>query len=395
MNLNTSLKKLYLNWFLTFIMASIFLSFSSFKSESNDSKYYTNLVERYHAQNWEDVLTPKWGTNYWGFAPESYMRDQLPGQVIMGVALSKLGIPASQSLHILGMAFQVLSILLIFHIAFDISENQDSCVLLYSLLLTPLAFSYNIRANHELGIMFFSLLALYSGLMLLKAKRWYLTSVISSVALLWIKGPFFIYAILLLIIGFIFSKNESKKITPLILALLLSGMAILLSGFSFEVVYKNLTHESFFTSFWQIQFQQRALELERTHSFIVQKLLNFYYYFSHYLAYSMPWFLLLVILFFYKIKNESLTISKLNFLKSRLSLAFLSSALIFCFVFSLFDRIAGRYVFPGYYLFSAWVILTLFNYSKEFQRINIKIKSLGLHIVVPILWLLAFVLHFV
>ena len=101
------LTKLRYYWTLAFIIAAIALSFSRFKSESNDSKYYTQLVVRYQNENWTSLVTPKWGENYWGFDPQSYMTDQFPGQLIMGVGLTKIGIPAEQALHILGLFFQV------------------------------------------------------------------------------------------------------------------------------------------------------------------------------------------------------------------------------------------------------------------------------------------------
>jgi len=392
MNNHLKKNKLFIIWFFVYLISTFVLINSHFKSESNDSKYYTELVIRYQNKNWRDVLTPKWGENYWGFDPQSYMQDQFPGQIIMGVALTKLAIPASQSLHLLGMSFQILSIVLLSVITkeLQISEGQDNNVLLYSLLLIPLSYSYNIRANHELGIMFFSLSALFSGLRISFSKWWSLLSAFSSLALLWIKGPFFIFGIVFLFIGFYFSNSVIKKYQNLLLAILISFLMLFVSAYIFEVFYQKMTNESFLSAFWHIQMQQRALVKSVTHTFIVQKFLNFNYYFSHYLAYSLPWSLIVVVNLAIKRKNFNL-----DFIKSRLSLCLLFSAMAYCLTFSLSDRVASRYVFPGYYLIAAWFILVSYHSSEIFNKTHRHIMKNGFNYLVPALWFIAFIIHFI
>jgi len=68
------------------------------------------------------------------------------------------------------------------------------------LLITPLAFSYNLRANHELGIMFFCFLSLFSGHRYYQSKWWVLVLMISASALLLIKGPFLFLHLLHLLV---------------------------------------------------------------------------------------------------------------------------------------------------------------------------------------------------
>jgi hypothetical protein len=58
------------------------------------------------------------------------------------------------------------------------------------------------------------------------------------------------------------------------------------------------------------------------------------------------------------------------------------------------DRTATRYVFPAYYLFSAWVIFLLHHLSEDFRKIHLKMTTWGLHLSAPVLWFLAFALHF-
>ena len=374
----------------TFIVAAIFLANSQFKSQSNDSKYYTELVVRYQNESWQNITTPKWGENFWGFDPKSYMTDQFPGQIWLGVILTKLGIPAAQALHILGMAFQVLSLFLLVLISREFISVEDASVLFYTLLLTPLAFSYNIRANHELEIMFFSFLALYSGLKLSDSKKWILASMLATLSLLLIKGPFFIFGFMLFTIGIIFSKNRKNLFYTYLFVISCEAFLIISATYFFDQLFLNLTGLSFIKSFWNIQIEQRAMLTNHSHNFIIQKILNFNYYFTHYLGYSMPWIILLIAL----IKNSENRSRLTLFLKSSLSLCLLSSSFIFCAVFSLSDRTAGRYVFPGYYLFSAWVILGIFTCSPFFKKWGNKLSDQKYAFIPPLVWLITFALHF-
>ena len=387
-------KKLFIYWLMAFFLAIFVLSSSQYKSLSNDSKYYSDLVVRYQNENWQNIISPKWGENYWSFAPNSYMRDQLPGQLILGVAVSKLGIPAAQALHTIEMAFQILSIFLLVQIALQFVSYDKASVLYYGLLLTPLAFSYNIRANHELGIMFFCFLALYSGLKLSSSHLWSLGSALSCIMLLMIKGPFFVFGLIFTVLGYFFTEKKSSVIN-LFFAIGLSIILIALTMYAYESLFFKYTGQSFFLEFYKIQIQQRAMVSSHEHSFLVQKCLNFFYYFWHYLVYSLLWSFLLLLIILKNIDHKEFMAKCFDFSKSRLSFCFLLSAFVFCFMFMMSDRIASRYVFPGYYLFSSWTILFLFHISKKFQLTHEKLTKIGLCLVVPALWLLNFVIHFI
>jgi 4-amino-4-deoxy-L-arabinose transferase-like glycosyltransferase len=347
------------------------------------------MVVRNHNQSWQQMLTPKWGENYWGYDPNSYDLDNFPGQMILGIAVTKLGTPPEQALHILGMLFQVLSIFLLVEIAKQFSSLETASTLYYALLLTPMAFAYNIRANHELGIMFFSILSLYAGLRLPFSKYWGIVTALASVMLLWIKGPFFIFGLILTGLGYFSTVNNYKKLWPLVMTLILSLIVIISSALYFDHLYESLTGVKFLLGFWKIQIAGRQIPSTSQFSFITLKIYNLYYYSWHYMAYALPWILFLLV---------NLTKNKkdfISFLKSKLSICFLLAALSFVLVFTVNSRHAARYVFPGYYLFSAWCILALYSLEPRFQKLHQKISAQGLHFIAPILWLLIFSLHFI
>jgi hypothetical protein len=380
--------KIYILWTLVFLIASVLLSNSDYQSSSNDSKYYSTLVARYQDKSWPEVFSAKWGENYWGFDQNSYMRDQLPGQVAMGVALAKTGVPAKHSLHIIEMAFLLGSFFMILKIANIFIRSEESSFLIYSLMILSLSFSYNIRANHESGIFFFSTLALYSGLRLSSKWIYSIFSILSCLALMWIKGPFFIFGFILTSVGFIFSPAKKNYVT-ILSTLLISALAVFGSGFLYEKAFHLWTGEPFFSEFYRIQIQERAMGIAK-HSFFIQKLLNFTYYFEHYVGYSMPWAVIAIILIF-KADKKILK----DFILSPLSLTIAFAALAYLGAFSMSERTAGRYVFPGYYFFSVWLMLLTYTQSEKFKKFHAKLGELRAHYLGAALWFIAFAAHLI
>jgi len=378
-----SVKKIIL-WTLAFALASVLVSFSNFESSSNDSKYYSTLVTRYYSQSWPEILTAKWGENYWGFAPDTYMRDQLPGQIVMGSALAKIGIPAKHSLHIIEMGFLLGAFLLCLKIA-QFFGNRSADLIVCGMILLPLTFSYTIRANHEAGLFFFSVLALYSGLQLSHSKWWSLAVVLSCLALMWIKGPFVVFGFLLFSWGFFL--NHKRKYFSWLFTFFISAILVSGSGFLYENLFRTWTSEPFFSVFWNIQIEQRALN-QASHPFLIQKILNFKYYFLKYLAYALPWTAIGLMAL---IKGERKKI--IEFLKSPLSICFLGAGLIYIGAFSMSDRIAGRYTFPGYYFFAVWILLLCQAGFDVFQKLTARLSGLKAHALAALLWIAVVISH--
>ena len=387
---NTSLKKLSVIWLLCLILASIVVSLSHFKSESNDSKYYTELVVRYHNAPYKEVMAPKWGENFWSFDPNTYMRDQFQGQLFMGVALNKLGIPADQALHVLGMFFQVGAFLILMNLIIKIDQFHSALFVVSSLLLTPLAFSYNLRANHELGIMFFSFLSLYAGFSFQRSWWWSLAFLISAIMIFLIKGPFFIFAFTSFFCGYFYHFNKSREFfVKYVFVNLLALIAVVVTLFIYEKIFVHVTGESFLSEFWRIQIEQRAMSITHDHSFLVQKAINFWYYFSHYLVYSLPLSLFLLINIIVQKRYEEFFLV----LKKRESLMLLMASIAFCLFFSMSDRVAGRYAFAGYFYFSAWVAWMFFQLSSRLE-LWLNRHSSKFEFGIPAFWLFSILLHF-
>jgi hypothetical protein len=384
--------RLLVIWSIVLIFASFFLSQTQYASKSNDSRFYSEQVEKYYNRPWAEILTPKWGVNY-GFDPNSYMRDQFPGQMVLGVVGAKLGLNPKHSLHIIQMIFQVMTLFLIFEIAAKFIKIEDALFLFFGLLLISNAFAFNLRANHESGITFFVFLALLSGINY--ADKFFLNAmllIVSSWSLLMIKGPFVIFGPLLFFVGVLFNgKKLTTQLPSLFILNFLNLLFCILSVYFFEQFFYRTTGVSFINEFYRLQFVERALEVKVQHSFIVQKFLNFFYYFQHVLTYSLPW----ALFFIYALVKKLIKNEEFKFIKSQSSLIFLIFSFSFCLIFSIPNRLAGRYAYPAYYSMSAWMILfAYFNFPSIY---NFHQKILLKHFVPIIisLWTLAFLIHFI
>jgi hypothetical protein len=380
-----TIKKILL-WTLTFLIVSVLVCLSRFESKSNDSKYYSTLVTRYHSQPWKEILTAKWGQNYWGFAPDTYMRDQLPGQIVMGSALAKSGVPSQHALHILEMGFLLGAFFLCWKSASHLNKNEND-FLLPALIFLPLTISYTVRANHEAGLFFFSALSLLAGIKTSKSIWWPLLGVLSCLALMWIKGPFVIFGFLLFSWGFFVS--EERKYFWWFFTMFISAILIAASGWIYETVFRSWTGAPFFSVFWNIQIEQRALN-KATHPFFIQKIFNFHYYFINYLAYALPWTAVAIAALF-KADKAPLKL----FVRSRLSLCFLGASVIYIGVFSMSERTAGRYTFAGYYFFAAWMILFCFAQFDVLKRFASKVRGMKAHYLGVLLWTMAVLVHLI
>lgn len=388
--------RLSLIWSFCALIAIVSISLSQFQSSSNDSKYYSILVERYNEAPWEVVLTPKWGENYWNFDPTTYIRDHFPGQTILGIAISRLGVPPKHALHALGFLFQIGSLFLLVAIAATFLQFDRASSLFWGLLLIPPAFSHGIRANHEGGVLFFCLLAMFSGLRLIgksgASLLWLIPIVGSSFFLFWIKGPLFVFAPLFSVLA-LWAWNRKLLWKEAFTVVLLSFAVVFLTAVAFEFYFKNVTGESFFSEFWGLQIHKRSIVTAATEPFLVRKFLNFCYYLSRYFIYSAPWSLLLIVLFIRSSDRKAMSRRAWEFLKSPPSICLLGGALIMALAFSVSDRTASRYVFPGFYLFSSWAILLLLHLSVGFQKIHQRILAFGLHRIAPWAWLLIIEFH--
>jgi hypothetical protein len=208
-----------------------------------------------------------------------------------------------------------------------------------------------------------------------------------------IKGPYVLFSFILFALGYVFSKERWNQIKLFLSYILLIAVINILIIFAYEKFYLHITGEGFLNTFYAIQFKQRVLDIEDKHSFIIQRIFNFWYYFYHCVLYALPWSLvsLFVIIKKFIAKNKG----PILFYNSQLSYLLIGATLVFCGIFGMSNRIAGRYVYPAYYFSACWFFLFSFFNLTSLQKIHSKLFKNIFPYFVTSLWLLAFVIQFI
>jgi hypothetical protein len=72
----------------------------------------------------------------------------------------------------------------------------------------------------------------------------------------------------------------------------------------------------------------------------------------------------------------------------------LLASMAFCLFFSMSDRVAGRYAFAGYFLFSAWIALIIIQLSDRLD-LWVRKNSSKFEYGIPTFWLFSILIHFI
>jgi 4-amino-4-deoxy-L-arabinose transferase-like glycosyltransferase len=141
-------------------------------------------------RNW---IAPSW----WGlWNGAGLFTDHPAGLLIPPAALGAAGIPAIQASYVWGIAYALLSLLLLGRMVAAIGGPREGRWALVLLQLMPVAFVFRIRANHEYPMLLCLLVALV-GLDGVRRSWWWLPVVPLALTLaLLIKGVFVLLVLL-------------------------------------------------------------------------------------------------------------------------------------------------------------------------------------------------------
>jgi len=337
----------------------IFYSYFPFYSNSNDSKYYAEQVVRAKNAPLKETFFPKWGTNYWSFSEKDYIKDHFPGHLILGRFFSEL-IPSQGA-----QAAQMLLQMLFFLLSLVVSCHLFKMNITISFVFIPITFIYTARANHEYGLLFFTILSLWAVFSFLKSTQhkglFLCLACVSTMLAFMIKGA----SALLLPFGHFLFLCFFKEYKKAFLVSFFTTISLFSMGAIFEQLFHHYTGESFLNFYISSQILQRSLEANGDISFFSRKLQNLTYYFTRLFLYSLPWSLFLLLNFWKK--EERLKIKeKLTIEQFRLSNFFISYAFSWALIFSYSDRFASRYIFPCFYFLALGSFVQLWPFLQRF-----------------------------
>jgi 4-amino-4-deoxy-L-arabinose transferase-like glycosyltransferase len=355
---------------------------------------HIGFVERLNTLPVSRWIAPEWW-GLWGF--EGLYREHPIGILIPPLILAKLGFPASQAPFLTNAIYQVLSLVIIQHIAAMVVAAVEARALSWMLQLIPIAFTYRIRANHEQAVLLLFFMALWSIEKSRKDARWTGLLVFSTAAAVLVKGVFAAWLFIgcatwLLIVrndGYAGPSDRFRDRMRLDrrawVGLAISLVAVLGVIAGYESLYRQATHESFLAVY--VPRQIGAAAVAKGPSYLAQKLSNLVFYGGRLLWFAFPGSLVVLAAIWRRSSRKPVS--------ERTQQAFVFSvgiSLLYVVLFSLSDRHADRYIFPAYYLFAACGMISAAKQSAWFHRI---IERWDRHqqVFTPLLWLILFCMN--
>ena len=395
---NPIIKPFLLFTLMISLVASVIV-LTQFQARENDSRLYTKFTTQLTKEKpLKEIVALEWqGLSEYTDPSNPYVRDHFIGQFIFPVIISKLGFPSEYSLYFLNTIYRLLFIFIFFLVVKEFLEKEKAFVVLWALQLCLINFTYQLRANHEqflllcmictiLGFIKINHGTIYRVLFIVGFIFSFLTKGLAAITLL---------PILLSIWFILYRKQESKKYANF-LWIIISFFALLITLLIYEVWFQAVTGYPFLAAYFKIQVYGRSIKDSASiHPFVLQKMINIFYYLSRTLINALPWILLLVFSLgarFYKTKSLKLDLSVKT---KQLIWILINFVLVYILLFSLSNRLAQRYIFPAYYFFNTLILVVLIQYSptlEKFQQyLNSKIRP---HYILIWIWFLLVMLAF-
>ena len=360
-----SIKK-YLIPFLVLFSISLLLIMTHYKARENDSRLYTSEVVELMERPMVEWIAPKWNpeTNCYQYDKTvPYIQDHPMGNLIPGLLLSAIGIPAYASLYIVNVFYKIAIILLMYNIARRYYSDEKASFILIAGQIIVGSIGYQLRSNHEqlllLGVvfMFYSLLAV---------EKKYLQAfgiAASFTILILTKGVFAVLGGFVLFADLLVTKRTWKD------RFFLYGtglLALLPIAAIYEFWYYKVTGISFIAPYWKIQIAARTLqETEMSLGIkLLQKFKNLYHYSSRALVSSLPWSLFALGLPLFSKKTR--TQFKFDPLSKMLLIYVLGQI---CF-FSLSNRLAARYVYQSFIILGFLFVFQAYDFLPRLQNLH-------------------------
>lgn len=340
-------------------------------------------------------IAPKWNpeTNCYQFDKTvPYIQDHPMGNLIPGLILSTIGVPAYASLYIVNVFYKIAIIFLMYGIARRYYSDEKASFILFAGQILIGSIGYQLRSNHEQLLLLGVVLMFYS-LLVLEKKYFQTLGIAASFAILLLtKGVFAILGGFVLFADLLVTKRTWKDRFFLYGVGLLSLLPV---AAIYEFWYYKVTGISFIAPYWKIQIAARTLQETEVGLGIkfLQKIKNFYHYGSRAFVSSLPWsvFALTIPLLSKKARVQF----KWDALSKMLGIYVLCQI---CF-FSLSNRLAARYVYQSYIVLGFLFSFYVYDFSPKlqllFKRYVYPHKINYAFLTLLVLTLLSLITHFV
>ncbi len=239
-------------WLAALVLIAGLLAATKFVSVDADSVRYAIISARLTALPVARWVAPEW----WGITtedgPSGYFLEHPAGLFLIPAALGRLGVPAEQAPYIFGMSAGLAALLLTASLAARLTSRDDGRALLVLLQLTPMAFVFRIRDNHEYPMLVCLLISLIGLDGVSRSWRWVMLVAMGFVGGLLIKGVFVVLVLMGAAWWILFNPtNGSRTRQAVACGIALACMAV--AGLAYDAWYVRETGSAFWSVYWQRQ----------------------------------------------------------------------------------------------------------------------------------------------
>src|SRR5262245_29845532 len=289
------------NFWLVISLVSVVtvLYFIPVSSIDADSRTYSNITANLARHPLKDLFAVKWYGDYKIYPASSvlaeYFYEHPPGLFFLPWIVAQLGFPGYNALFAVDIMFQMWCFIILINLGRRFLPSSYAHLIPLMLLFMPIAFQYNVRGNHESGILFYFLLSflVVSGEC---NNTWHLLVLIFTFTSLgFLKGalalPCFLVVFITSMVSWRLRQGSfscfitSKPCFFLIISLAFSVFFAIL----FELVHLNLSGNSFWTLNLNLQVLKRAAPPARSSVWLLRKVYNVGFYLLMVSWYSFPY----------------------------------------------------------------------------------------------------------
>lgn len=326
-------------WLTVLVVAATLLAATGYRTRDPDSRAYITITTHLADQPVSRWIAPQWRG---AFGLQGLFRDHPAGTFVPPALLAKVGYPVAQSLFVVTLACQIVSLLLVWALASRLAPASHAGALVWALQLIPIAFVFRVRANQEYPLLAGLLLTVYAIERARTSWPWIAVAVAGALYALFVKGVFALLAPVLAALWLLTRRRPAKEMVRAWTGLVVVVLAMPVAVWSYEWAYSATTGQSFLDYYLGARI---ALEGSSTTTLApLDKAGNALWYAGRLLWYAAPWSLIAIAAAAPSIRAR-LSPQSRDWIRFAGVAALLIVALV-----AARDTKADRYIFPAYFL---------------------------------------------
>ena len=323
-------------WLIALVAAATLLAATGYRTRDPDSRAYIAITTQLVNEPVDRWIAPQW----WGaWAGQGRFLEHPAGTFVPPALLARAGYPVAQSLFVVTLTCQVVSVLALVALASRFLPMAHARAVGWALLLLPIAFVFRVRANQEYLVLAGILVAVYGLDRARRSAGWVVVAAAGCLFALAVKG---VFALVAPVVGALWLWARRPTPGAAWGALAVMTAAVPLGAWAYENAYARVTGESFLDYYLGARMSLEA-GVASTLPFPLDKLWNVLWYAGRVAWYAAPWSLVLLSLV------GPAARARMSVPARRFTTFAMLAALAAILLVAARDMRADRYIFPAYF----------------------------------------------